>query len=188
MTQEELGRLLGVTGVTIMRYEKGQREPSLDQLQKLGKLLKVEPSYLAGWSAGQTLSAMRQAQGITQEEMTRQAQLSPGELERYESGNDIIPAKVLAKILSVLGHSAEDSELYQRLTKAEDALEQAYSEREEALYEVLETKLEMLLLTLNETGQKTALQRMVELAQIPDYQNKYFTAEERSAILQECKE
>jgi hypothetical protein len=71
---------------------------------------------------------------------------------------------------------------------AADELGQAYSEQEEALYEMLETKLEMLLMTLNKTGQKTALQRMIELAQIPDYQNHYFTAEERSAILQECKE
>ena len=74
------------------------------------------------------------------------------------------------------------------VTPAEDELGQAYSEQEEALYEMLETKLEMLLMTLNKTGQKTALQRMIELAQIPDYQNHYFTAEERSAILQECKE
>ena len=52
MTQEELGELIGVTGVTIMRYEKGQREPRMDQLQKIGDVLGINWTYLVGKSLG----------------------------------------------------------------------------------------------------------------------------------------
>ena len=52
MTQEELGELVGVTGVTIMRYEKGQREPRMDQLQKIGDVLGINWTYLVGCDIG----------------------------------------------------------------------------------------------------------------------------------------
>lgn len=52
MTQEELGELVGVTGVTIMRYEKGQREPRMDQLQKIGDVLGINWTYLIGSPVG----------------------------------------------------------------------------------------------------------------------------------------
>ena len=45
LTQEQLGGELGVTGVTIMRYEKNQRRPSLEQLVSLCKALGVSLSY-----------------------------------------------------------------------------------------------------------------------------------------------
>lgn len=42
MTQEQLGAAIGVTGVTIMRYEKNQRQPRFEQLQAIAKALNVE--------------------------------------------------------------------------------------------------------------------------------------------------
>ena len=46
MTQEQLGKKIGVTGVTIMRYEKNQREPRLEQLQKIAEILGISFDYL----------------------------------------------------------------------------------------------------------------------------------------------
>lgn len=40
MTQEELGKQIGVSGVTIMRYEKGQRTAKFATLQKIDEALK----------------------------------------------------------------------------------------------------------------------------------------------------
>lgn len=48
MTQEELGKKIGVTGVTIMRYEKNQRKPNLDILFQLSDVLGVSAVALAG--------------------------------------------------------------------------------------------------------------------------------------------
>lgn len=39
LTQSELGRLVGLAGNTITNYEKGQREPNIDTLVKLSKVL-----------------------------------------------------------------------------------------------------------------------------------------------------
>ena len=40
-TQEELGYMVGLSGVAIMRYEKEQREPKQDILIKIAKALGV---------------------------------------------------------------------------------------------------------------------------------------------------
>ena len=49
LTQEELGQKIGVTGVTVMRYEKGQREPRFEQLQRIASALGVTVAYLQGY-------------------------------------------------------------------------------------------------------------------------------------------
>lgn len=41
MTQEQLGRELGVTGVAVMRYEKGQRQPSINQRLLMADIFKT---------------------------------------------------------------------------------------------------------------------------------------------------
>lgn len=41
ITQEDLGKLVGLSGVAIMRYEKGQREPNLETIQKIADALGV---------------------------------------------------------------------------------------------------------------------------------------------------
>lgn len=46
LTQEELGELLGISGVAVMRYEKGQREPKQETLLKIAKVLGVHPRDL----------------------------------------------------------------------------------------------------------------------------------------------
>lgn len=52
MTQEELGKKIGVTGVAIMRYEKGQRQPRLAQLQAIAAALGVPVQELiSDWEA-----------------------------------------------------------------------------------------------------------------------------------------
>ena len=46
LSQSKLGELIGVTGVTIMRYEKGTREPKLDTIKNLANALKIPVSEL----------------------------------------------------------------------------------------------------------------------------------------------
>lgn len=41
LSQEELGQLIGVTGVSIMRYEKGLREPKLTTIKKIANALEI---------------------------------------------------------------------------------------------------------------------------------------------------
>jgi len=58
LTQEGLGQKLGVTGVTIMRYEKNQREPRQDQFKRLAAALNVDVNWLMN---GYTLEQRDQA-------------------------------------------------------------------------------------------------------------------------------
>ena len=41
MTQSELAILLGVTVATISNYERGEREPSIDNLKKMAEIFGV---------------------------------------------------------------------------------------------------------------------------------------------------
>lgn len=41
LTQEELGKEIGVKGATITRYEKNDRQPKLEQIAKIAKALDV---------------------------------------------------------------------------------------------------------------------------------------------------
>ncbi len=50
LTQEQLGEKLELSGVAIMRYEKGQREPGIDQLHKIAEALNVSLNDLLGES------------------------------------------------------------------------------------------------------------------------------------------
>ena len=48
MTQEELGKLIGVTKVAICGYENNTRSPKLDTISKLAVVLNLEIGYLLG--------------------------------------------------------------------------------------------------------------------------------------------
>lgn len=62
MTQAELGEKIGVSGVAIMRYEKGTRQPRLEQLQRIADELGVGVSYLL--SGGDASSQTHLENGI----------------------------------------------------------------------------------------------------------------------------
>lgn len=47
VTQGDIGKLLGVTGVTVGRWELGRKEPTLAMIVRLAKVLNVQPCWLA---------------------------------------------------------------------------------------------------------------------------------------------
>lgn len=49
LSQAELGNLIGTSGASIMRYEKGQRKPSKEIIEKIAIALDVSPTSLLGW-------------------------------------------------------------------------------------------------------------------------------------------
>lgn len=48
LTQEELGKMLNVTKVSVCCYEKGTRTPSLETLIDLANIFRVSLDYLVG--------------------------------------------------------------------------------------------------------------------------------------------
>ena len=49
LTQDQLGKLVGVSGVALMRYEKNQRQPKQKIIHKLSKVLDVNEAWLMGY-------------------------------------------------------------------------------------------------------------------------------------------
>ena len=48
LTQKEVAASIGVSSVTYLRYEKAQREPSLELLAELALFFDVSTDYLLG--------------------------------------------------------------------------------------------------------------------------------------------
>ena len=48
MSQEELGKLIGVTKVSVSGYEKGTRVPSMEVLNKILDIFHISADYLLG--------------------------------------------------------------------------------------------------------------------------------------------
>ncbi len=48
LSQDALGKLLGVSKVSVCGYELGTRTPSLDTLIKIINILNLDPNYLLG--------------------------------------------------------------------------------------------------------------------------------------------
>ena len=50
LTQQQLADMLNMNSVTYLRYEKGQREPSIDTLIEIASFYGVSIDYLVGVS------------------------------------------------------------------------------------------------------------------------------------------
>jgi transcriptional regulator with XRE-family HTH domain len=48
MTQEELGKVFGLTDIAILQYEKGKRRPDLEKFKEICEYFEVDPAYLLG--------------------------------------------------------------------------------------------------------------------------------------------
>lgn len=51
-SQKELAAMIGQTPTSIMHYEKGDREPSLEIIENIATALNVKPQVLCGWEEG----------------------------------------------------------------------------------------------------------------------------------------
>jgi len=82
LTQEQLGAIAGVSGVAIMRYEKGQREPSGQPLLRIAQALGVDVYSLVDFDT---------ASDMLENRINAVLQLEPKEqhlLEIFASLND----------------------------------------------------------------------------------------------------
>lgn len=70
LSQEELGKLLGVTKVSVCGYETGTRTPTIDTFLKISEVLKLNPNELLG----------RDVFGISEEEVPYQFQMTRKEM------------------------------------------------------------------------------------------------------------
>lgn len=147
LTQEQLGEQIGVTGVTIMRYEKDLREPRQKQLQAIATALGVPVEYFHDFSSQAYLDNT-----FTKiNSLKKQLSEATSEEEREE----------LESALFVLEESYTDLCFAQALSQP-----QRQAQRESIIQRDLITQFDKL----NAKGQQVAVERVEELTKIPDYQ------------------
>lgn len=177
LTQEQLGDLIGVTGVTITRYEKNQREPRIKQIAAIAKAVNVPAAYLMGCvgddgavDLGLVAIELSKIIGIDRAivfaALERVAPEDPFAEESIDSvrkvANELQVKETISKSLSIQA-KATDKRLF---NIAEQILWQmSYGAR--AVAEIQES-----IKMLNEDGQREAVKRVAELTEIPKYQKQ----------------
>lgn len=71
LTQEELGKLVGVSKVAISHYERGEEQPKMEKLVKLSEVLNLTPNYILG----------NDVNAILEEEVTYCFKISKSEMD-----------------------------------------------------------------------------------------------------------
>lgn len=146
LSQSELGEKIGVSGVAIMRYEKGQREPKLDQLEKIASALGTTPAQLMGWG--------ERPNELNLDLMSRSLAEAIGKDEQEIADwlHDTLPSNVskfgefFEKAYSIYSNSETEKGQIARISLAFDKL--------------------------NVEGRFRAVERVEELTEIPKYQRK----------------
>lgn len=120
MTQADVGNAIGVTAVTVGRYELGQRQLTPDLIAKFCALYHVSADYLLGFSDEEDatdsvtgayqpnrLRQVRNEHGFTQAEVGNAIGLSAAAIGHYESGKRSLTAALIAKFCALYQVSAD---------------------------------------------------------------------------------
>lgn len=134
LTQDELGKRVGVTGVAIMRYEKGTRQPSISQLLSIASALDTSLTELLGpeYGEGALFSVELSPELI-------QALGFPSDVNKLTTSN---PELMLKIVTEFVGQSPA------------------------------KVRLNLAFDSLNDAGQKKAIERVEELTEVPKYQQQ----------------
>lgn len=157
MTQSQLGEKLGVTGVTVMRYEKGQREPNIETIFNLAEKLNVSASYLLGVV---DLDGFISPDGFA----------DPEDYEFIRMLGFDSPEKLATLVPGAHQSTPEHRhELEKMMGKEEGYLDKMSARRD---WPINQQRLVNAFDLLNDAGQQKAIERVEELTEIPKYQRQ----------------
>ena len=142
LTQKELADKAGIATITLQQYERGVREPKLEQMQKLasalgvsfGELFAQEPSCVSGIFSGL----------VSPEDIAKEMNIPVELVMRAIENPDSVPIALREKIGGVAAMLWLDTPPLSRIS--------------------------LSLSKLNREGQERAVERVEELAEIKRYQ------------------
>ena len=142
LTQKELAEKAGIATITLQQYERGVREPKLEQMQKIaaaleisfGELFAQEPSCVSGISSGL----------ISPKDIAEEMNIPVELVMRSIENPDSVPAETREKIGAVGAVLSLDTSPLSRIS--------------------------LSLSKLNREGQEKAVERVEELTEIKRYQ------------------
>ena len=199
MTQVELGEKVGVSGVAIMRYEKNQRQPRYDQLQRIASALgvaahelvddwnvldKEELKQVVIYGKGITDSPPQQKQDTTPQKPTylcdnmRHCRDFSGLTQKALADKTGIPVKTIRAYENGNSGRFITEEDLQKIADAFGVSAKkllgysvTYEWMEKTYFQNAPPKERIIaaLNQLNEKGQGIAVERVEELTSIPEY-------------------
>ncbi|MEN8240842.1 MAG: helix-turn-helix transcriptional regulator [Chloroflexota bacterium] len=125
----DCGDAIGVSGSTMGAYEKGERSPSLSELEMISYYLKIPFDHfwkdqileadesvldalqvehaliLRNRSIGNVLAQLRKQAGITYKEVHEKTGISPRRMKKYETGDHALSVPELELLTNTLGVS-----------------------------------------------------------------------------------
>lgn len=102
LTQAGLAEAIGVSRISIAKYESGEMTPKTEELIALSNVLRHD--FVADF-VGERIKEVRKATGVTQEELAEILGVSHATVGRYEHGETDITVKRMWKIADALGCS-----------------------------------------------------------------------------------
>ncbi len=101
LSQEDLGKLIGVTKVSICGYETGTRTPTIGNLLKLSKVLELNPNEIIGG----TVFAVSEEGTPYEFVMSEKEITAVQEIRKYDILHDMIcnqPEKTIKRIVELI--------------------------------------------------------------------------------------
>lgn len=193
ITQKELAEQIDKSYSSVQKYELDLAVPPISVIEDIAEALEVSSFYfLKGSGAesfaskplprsiGERLKIIRTDRQFTQQQLAEYADLSVSSVQLYESGRRTPSSEALHRLAQALECEEEE------LTNPEWPIEFTAPHNMESLfYNALVSPDERAMLSvfqrLNEVGQKKAIQRVEELAEIPRYQAKPATEATKSS-------
>ena len=87
LNQSQLAQQTGISEQSISKYERGKRNPKIENLEALANFFKVPVSYLRGEAAVNRLKELRQSKGLTLDDIEKATGINRGTYSNYENGN-----------------------------------------------------------------------------------------------------
>lgn len=169
LTQDDLAAATGITKTAISRYELGQRQPSVDQLNAIADALEVWVFDLVNLSP-EKQAEMRQSTNTlsrVMEKLVQRNEFPPDFVEMLES----LRSKMEEELTTTLSIATVADQAQNRIKQME-RLEQQRRQLGEAQKARIgrEDEARYLFRLLSDAGQEKMLEWMRDFSKIPDYQ------------------
>lgn len=168
LTQEELGKRLGVSAAMISQWERGERNPRTENLQKIASALDVtmgELTDLIKLPFQYNIIYARRSSGLTIKELSAKTGIAEDRLKDLEDGVELPTNEEIEKI-------GEKTEVYSFIINPIKAPDYAIEATKNLIETALSRNTRHLIKnfeSLNTKGQEKALESLELLLKIPEY-------------------
>lgn len=120
LNQSQLAQQTGISEQSISKYECGERNPKIENLEALANFFKVPVSYLRGKSNPNRIKKMRQVKGVSQQNVAKALGLTRQAIALYETGQREPKIETWQKLADFFGVSVPSLQGYAEINIPND--------------------------------------------------------------------